>query len=36
MTSGRNHLIGSWSDAEADEVERALKHFDMIDEAIWE
>ena len=29
-------LIGSWSDAEAEEVERALKHFESIDEAMWE
>ena len=31
-----DHLIGSWSDAEAEEVERALKHFEGIDEAMWE
>ncbi|WP_419165168.1 hypothetical protein [Candidatus Palauibacter sp.] len=31
-----DHLIGSWSEAEADEIERALKHFETIDEAMWE
>lgn len=34
--SSLDHLIGSWSTAEADEIERALKHFEMIDEAMWE
>ena len=29
-------LIGTWSDAEADEVEQALRHFETIDEAMWE
>ena len=28
-----DHLIGSWSDEEAAEIERALKHFEAIDEA---
>ena len=27
-----DHLIGSWSDEEAAEIERALKHFATIDE----
>ena len=31
-----DHLIGSWSDAEAAEIERALKHFETIDDAMWE
>ena len=31
-----DHLIGSWSDVEADEVDRALRHFETIDEAMWE
>ena len=34
--SSLDHLIGTWSDAEADEVERALRHFKKIDEAMWE
>ena len=34
--SSLDHLIGTWSDAEADEVERALRHFERIDEAMWE
>ena len=34
--SSLDHLIGSWSDAEAHEIERALKHFETIDEAVWE
>lgn len=32
--SSLDHLIGSWGDAEADETERALKHFDTIEEAV--
>ena len=34
--SSLDHLIGTWSDVEADEMERALKHFETIDEAMWE
>ena len=34
--SSLDHLIGSWSEAETDEIERALKHFATIDEAVWE
>ena len=30
-----DHLIGTWSDAETDEIERALRHFRTIDEAMW-
>ena len=30
--SSLDHLIGSWSDEEAHEIERALKHFEAIDE----
>ena len=30
-----DHLIGTWSEAEADEIERALRHFKTIDEAMW-
>ena len=31
-----DHLIGSWSDEEAAEIERAPKHFETIDAAMWE
>ena len=31
-----DRFIGSWSEAEADEIDRALKHFDAIDDAMWE
>lgn len=33
--SSLDHLIGTWSDAEADEIERALRRFRTIDEAMW-
>ena len=31
--SSLDNLIGTWSRAEADEMERALRHFETIDEA---
>ena len=34
--SSLDHLIGTWSDAEADEFERALRHFETIDKGMWE
>ena len=34
--SSLDHLIGMWTDAEADEIEQALRHFETIDEAVWE
>ena len=34
--SSLDHLIGTWTDAEADEIEQALRHFETIDEAVWE
>lgn len=34
--SSLDHLIGSWTAAEADEMDRALADFDTIDEAAWE
>ena len=34
--SSLDHLIGTWSDAEVDEIDRALRHFEHIDEAMWE
>ena len=34
--SSLDHLIGTWSDAEADEIECALRHFESIDRAVWE
>ncbi len=34
--SSLDHLIGTWSGAEADGIEQALRHFETIDEAMWE
>lgn len=34
--SSLDHFIGSWSEAETEEIDRALKHFEAIDEAMWE
>jgi len=34
--SSLDHLIGTWSDEQAHEVEQALRHFETIDEAMWE
>ena len=34
--SSLDHLIGTWSDAEADDIEQALRDFETIDEAVWE
>lgn len=34
--SSLDHLIGMWSASETDEFERALKHFETIDKAMWE
>lgn len=34
--SSLDHLIGSWSYEQADEIERALRHFETIDEDMWE
>ena len=31
-----DHLIGSWTQADADEMEAALEEFGTIDEAIWQ
>lgn len=33
--SSLDHLIGTWSDAEADELEQVLLHFETIDEVMW-
>ena len=30
-----DHLIGSWTQAEADELDAALEAFETIDEAAW-
>ena len=30
-----DHLIGSWTQAEADEMDAALEEFETIDEAAW-
>lgn len=34
--SSLDHLIGSWSDEQAHEMEQALRHFETIDEAMWQ
>lgn len=34
--SSLDHLIGTWSDAEAEEFERAVLDFEAIDESMWE
>ena len=36
VDSSLDHLIGTWTQAEADELDAALKHFDMVDEAVWQ
>ena len=33
--SSLDHLFGSWTQAQADEVDAALKEFDKIDEEMW-
>lgn len=33
--SSLDHLIGTWSKDEADRIDRALKDFSRIDEAMW-
>ena len=33
--SSLDHLIGTWTQAEADEMDAALKHFETVDEAVW-
>ena len=33
--SSLDHLIGTWSAEEADEIERAVADFEEIDEAMW-
>ena len=33
--SSLDHLIGSWTPAEADDVDSALEEFETIDEAAW-
>ena len=33
--SSLDHLIGTWTAAEADEMDSALKEFEVIDESIW-
>ena len=33
--SSLDHLIGSWSPAEADELNAALEEFETIDESVW-
>ena len=33
--SSLDHLIGTWTQEEADELDAALKHFETIDETLW-
>lgn len=33
--SSLDHLIGTWTQAEVDEMDAALKEFETIDEALW-
>ncbi len=30
-----DHLIGSWTSAEADDIDRALADFETVDEVFW-
>jgi hypothetical protein len=34
--SSLDHLIGTWSAEEAEEIERAVADFEKIDESMWE
>ena len=34
--SSLDHLIGTWSSAEAEEIDDALRHFEAMDEGVWE
>lgn len=34
--SSLDHLIGTWTQVEADELDAALAQFEAIDEALWE
>ena len=34
--SSLDHLIGTWSAEEAEEIERAVADFEEIDESMWE
>ena len=36
VAASLDHLIGSWSHAEADEMDAALQDFETIDESAWE
>ena len=33
--SSLDHLMGTWTDEEADAIDRALQDFSRIDEAMW-
>ena len=33
--SSLDHLIGTWTAAEADEIDSALEEFEVLDESIW-
>ena len=34
--SSLDHLTGTWSRAEADEIDEALRHFEVTGERVWE
>lgn len=34
--SSMDHLIGTWTQAEADEMDAALEEFEKIDGSVWE
>lgn len=34
--SSLDHLIGTWSAQEAEQIERAIEDFEEIDESMWE
>ena len=33
--SSLDHLIGTWTQAEADEMDAALEEFEKVDESLW-
>lgn len=35
VSSSLDHLIGSWTPEEADEIDSALREFESIDESAW-
>lgn len=35
VSGSLDHLIGTWTEEEADEIDRALEDFSQVDEAMW-